>query len=109
MKQTIFALVSESKYIWNENHTTTLEFPSGLITVSTDLNDLYKTAKSILRKLKSISFEDYAELLEEKTTGLAIIKLHEGQLANLDLSGWADNKYWYSVPFDVIEEVEKRI
>ncbi|AEG41690.1 hypothetical protein [Lactobacillus kefiranofaciens] len=107
MNKKFFVLVSDYySSIWCENGTTTLEFPTGLIAVSTNLNHLYAVAKSVLVQLKSRNSKAYAELLRNKATDLSVIELEDGQLANLEIAGWRDNDNWYRVPFDLIKEIE---
>jgi hypothetical protein len=107
MSKKIFVLVSDDySSVWCENGTTNLEFPTGLITASTDLNNLYAVTKSVLAQLKERNLEAYEELLRDKTTGLSVVELEDGQLASLGIAGWHDNDNWYSVPFELIKEIE---
>lgn len=108
MSKKIYALVSDYySNIWCENGTGSLEFPSGLITVSTDLNKLYALTKSLLTQLKQKDPQDYQQLLSEKTTNLSVIELKDGQFASLEMTDWHDNNNWYRVPFDLIKDIEK--
>lgn len=108
MSKKIYALVSDYySNIWCENGTSSLEFPSGLITVSTDLNKLYALTKSLLTQLKQKDPQDYQQLLSEKTTDLSVIELKDGQFANLEMVNWHDNHNWYKVPFNLIKDIEK--
>ena len=62
--------------------------------------------KSVLAQLKERNLEAYEELLRDKTTGLSVVELEDGQLASLGIAGWHDNDNWYSVPFELIKEIE---
>lgn len=108
MSKKIYALVSDYySNVWCENGTNSLEFPSGLIAVSTDLNKLHALTKSLLSQLKQKDPQDYKQLLSEKTTDLSVIELKDGQFASLEMADRRDNNNWYRMPFDLIKDIEK--
>lgn len=93
MSQLTFVLTSTDSTIWED-------FPTDLITISSDPDEIYECASAALIQLHQNNPASFSVIMDDQDTHLTIFTLRDNQMAD-------ENTMQYDVPFSIAQTVDK--